>query len=581
MKTYGFSKVLHYIPKLLLTTIRLLPLARIAIFVAIVGVILEYATLSLMLMFSPIQESSSIVLLIMSMWQHVTVEILGFSNKDATWIWMFLFMLGVRISLAFVQLGLATRVSKQMMSHLSIQAFSRVLLKEPMAKVYAQSIGYYTAIAGDEAARIGQIFFHLMQFSASFVAAIIGLLMIFLFEMKIFLLTLVFLFLAGVGVKILYRKVFLLSDEVVCLSRAATTTFIEGFNGIRSIRSMGGENFVVGQYKSQQTRYGYVLFLLDMMNYGAKTLPALVLLLFALVALYPSAGYFSDISSIYFLAVATMLIRVLSFFGTALASGGRAAIDIRAAFDIGEVIGESQKQTPRLNVEKSIRLPSISSIRMTEVSCGYLNSEPVLIGVSATMNSGCSYALTGESGSGKSTLSDVLLGLLPPVSGVLHVGNYSYQDIDLTLLRQKVILVEQQTRIFTGTVRENIAFGLPLSDEQINKGIYLSELTDFIHSLPEGLDTELEYQGANLSGGQKQRIGLARAIVRNPDVLILDEATSALDPQTRNSIVEKVLDLYKNKIVLFITHDSYITKKVHAIWHIEESRLCITKRDNI
>ena len=199
----------------------------------------------------------------------------------------------------------------------------------------------------------------------------------------------------------------------------------------------------------------------------------------------------------------------------------------------------------------------------------------VLTDVSVQLVAGRSYALVGKSGSGKSTLSDVLLGLLAPMSGELKIGNLPYNQIDLASLRRKVVLVEQQTRIFSGTVRENIEFGLTPAVEDVLVAVEAAGLAEFINSLPEGLETRMDYQGANLSGGQRQRIGLARAIVRQPDVLILDEATSALDSHTRDFVVQHLHTLFHDKILLFITHDNHVIQTVNEVWHIKKDKLVI------
>jgi ATP-binding cassette subfamily B protein len=140
-----------------------------------------------------------------------------------------------------------------------------------------------------------------------------------------------------------------------------------------------------------------------------------------------------------------------------------------------------------------------------------------------------------------------------------------------------VVLVEQQTRIFSGSVRENIAFGLTPSDAELRVAIETSCLGEFIDSLPQGLDTLLDYQGANFSGGQRQRIGLARAIVRQPDMLILDEATSALDGLTRDIVLKHLKNMYRNKILLFITHDNNVIKTVDEVWSIKKGGLIIER----
>jgi ATP-binding cassette subfamily B protein len=481
--------------------------------------------------------------------------------------------------LAYTQIAFATWVSKKSMSYLSVAGLERVLFVEPMALIYKNSVGHYSAIAGDEAARVGQIFFNAIQFISSLLAACIGLLMIWAFDYKIFLFALIFIITSAIIVSFFFRRMLVLSNEMTELSRKANTTFIESFNGIRSIRSMGGEKYIANQYRQQQNRYGYLLFILDLINQSSKVVPGLILILFALIIFYPTSNNSEEISAIYFFTVATMLIRVLAFLGGAVSHGGRVAIDIRASYDLDEVIGKSFKNE-NVDIDKKI-ITSIDSITISHLSCGYIVNKPILCNVSIKMKRGNSYALIGRSGSGKSTLSDILLGLLEPMSGKLEISGLSYDAIDLESLRRKVVLVEQQSRIFSGSLRENIAFGLSPTEDQMMAAIEASGLREFIDKLPLGLESQLDYQGANFSGGQRQRIGLARAILRMPDVLILDEATSALDEYTKDIVLQRLKEIFNNKILLFITHDSHVIKIVDEVWEIANNKILVGGADII
>jgi len=571
---YGLLKVATYLPRFTAYVFRHFPSARLAVAVAALGVFLEYAALSVML---PLASgngrsvggmSSSVV----DIWHGIARQV-GLPNEPRTWLWLFLLLLGVRIAVGFIQIALNTWVSKLIHSHLSSETFTRVVKYEPLAEIYRRSVGHYTALAGDEAVRVGQVFFNLAQTLSAVIAAIVGLVVLLIFSPLVFKLTLLFILLSGLGIGFAMKRVFSWSTESALLSREASTTFIEAFNGIRSIRSMAGEEFVAQRYRNFITRYGRVLFHLDVFNHGARSLPGLILIAFGLVVLFPSVGLFQDLSAIYFFTVTTMLIRVLSFLGTAVSSGGRVAIDIRAAFDLEDIIGgPASSDQPPLVTEV---ISSVRNISMSNLSCGYAPGHPILTDISAQLEAGRSYALMGRSGSGKSTLSDVLLGLLTPMSGKLQIGNLHYEQIDLASLRRKVVLVEQQTRIFSGSLRENIAFGLTPTVAEVQIAVKTAGLSEFISALPDGLETRLDYQGANLSGGQRQRIGLARAIVRRPDVLILDEATSALDRHTRDLVLQHLRTLFHDKILLFITHDNHIIQIVDEVWHIKKDKLVI------
>jgi ABC-type bacteriocin/lantibiotic exporter with double-glycine peptidase domain len=128
--------------------------------------------------------------------------------------------------------------------------------------------------------------------------------------------------------------------------------------------------------------------------------------------------------------------------------------------------------------------------------------------------------------------------------------------------RKRVVLVEQQSRIFNDTVRNNIVFGLAASEAEIEQAVLLSGFDGVLSAMPNGLETMLDYQGTNLSGGQRQRLGIARALLRNPDVLVLDESTSALDAPTRNLIMGNILRHFRDRIVIVVTHDPAVISQM-------------------
>jgi ATP-binding cassette subfamily B protein len=343
---------------------------------------------------------------------------------------------------------------------------------------------------------------------------------------------------------------------------------------------MGGERYVANKYLDHILRYSKTLFFLDMHNSSIRLVPGLILIVLSLVLLFPPSELMGEVSVVSLFAIFAILTRVLTSLGIVLSSGGKMLIDIHSAIDLNDVIRAHEGGAGKNEIAHE-KVSEIKSIELSNLSYRYQSNSPILIDISGELTSGNTYALVGKSGAGKSTLSDILLGLLTPISGRAMIGGLSYEKIDVKSIRRRMILVEQQTRIFSSSIKENVKFGLPCTDDEINFAVDASGLRPYVNSLSDGLDTLLDYQGANLSGGQRQRIGLARAIVRNPDVLILDEATSALDSQTRDVVLKNLKELYKNKILLFITHDNNIIQAVSEVWHIENGSLMIEKKSNL
>jgi len=341
---------------------------------------------------------------------------------------------------------------------------------------------------------------------------------------------------------------------------------------------MAGERFVVDRFVDFIDRYTHALFLLDMFNHAARALPAVFLIAVGLVALYPHAGFFENVSTLFFFSVIAILIRILSFLGEAVTAGGRLVADVRVAFEIEEVLKNAERPALRADDDP---ISSVRDIGFQDLIYSYKVNHAVISGISGRLTAGNCYALSGRSGSGKSTFADLLLGLLSPQQGELRLNGIPYAKLSMNSLRRKVVLVEQHTRIFSGTISENIAFGLTPSAAEMEHAVDCAGLREFIEALPQGMDTQLDYQGANLSGGQRQRIGLARALVRRPDVLILDEATSALDSQTRDVVLENLRELYQDRILLFITHDTSVNRLADEIWHIKKGKLVVEVSDTL
>ena len=164
-------------------------------------------------------------------------------------------------------------------------------------------------------------------------------------------------------------------------------------------------------------------------------------------------------------------------------------------------------------------------------------------------------AFVGESGGGKSTLVQLAIGFLRPQSGRILLDGTPMEEIDMRTWRRHIAVVPQQTILFSGTLRDNITYGLTgYTSAQIDAVLEAARLGDFISQLPEGLDTPVGENGVRLSGGQRQRIAIARALIRNPRVIILDEATSALDSVSEYAVQQAINELVRNRTTLIVAH---------------------------
>jgi ATP-binding cassette subfamily B protein len=216
----------------------------------------------------------------------------------------------------------------------------------------------------------------------------------------------------------------------------------------------------------------------------------------------------------------------------------------------------------------------VGEIKLENVTFSYEDNRPVLQNISLHIPAGSTAAFVGTTGSGKSTLVKLLLRFYEPKQGRLLIDGRDIQRLNIRDLRQCIGFVSQEVFLFQGTVRENImygSFGAQMQD--IEKGARGAEAHDFISALPEGYETIVGERGMNFSGGQRQRISIARALVKNPPLLILDEATSAVDNETEAAIQRSLESIAKGRTTLLIAHRLSTVRNADNIFVLEKGIL--------
>lgn len=195
-------------------------------------------------------------------------------------------------------------------------------------------------------------------------------------------------------------------------------------------------------------------------------------------------------------------------------------------------------------------------LTLEHVSHRYADAEVEAVQeVSLDIAAGGTVAFVGSSGSGKSTLLNLVLGFARPTSGRILLDGVDMQRLDLRTARRFISVVPQESVMFEGTIRENVAYGMPhAGEERIVRALRDANAWEFVRALPKGLDTVVGERGARLSGGQRQRLAIARALVRDPSILLLDEATSALDPETEALVKDALARLMHGRTTLVVAH---------------------------
>jgi ATP-binding cassette subfamily B protein len=208
-------------------------------------------------------------------------------------------------------------------------------------------------------------------------------------------------------------------------------------------------------------------------------------------------------------------------------------------------------------------------IRAENLSFAYGES-PVLRDVSLRIEPAHNVCVTGANGTGKSTLLMLLLGFYRPDRGCLYADGVPYDDLDVAALRRSIGTVTQTPLLFTGSVRDNIAYGSPgASDADVEEAAKAALAHDFITELPEGYRTEVGDEAQRLSGGQRQRLSIARALLRRPKLLVLDEPTTYLDRETVSRLIESMAALPYAPAILTVTHDLQLLRDTDEAYHLE------------
>ena len=215
----------------------------------------------------------------------------------------------------------------------------------------------------------------------------------------------------------------------------------------------------------------------------------------------------------------------------------------------------------------------IQTIEFRDVAYQYETDHVGLETFTGVLKRGHSYMLVGESGAGKTTISNVLMQLLTPTKGQVTVDGYDLQTLDSHWYHEQIAYLSQTPYIMSGTLRENLQFGLEVTDEMLWAVLQQVQLADFVSVLPLGLDTVIGEGGYGLSGGQRQRLALGRTLLRPAQILILDEVTAHLDVETENLIMQVLREYGKDKIVLYVGHRVQTMKYVDTLFVMQAGRL--------
>jgi subfamily B ATP-binding cassette protein MsbA len=328
----------------------------------------------------------------------------------------------------------------------------------------------------------------------------------------------------------------------------------EIFGGMRVVKAFNAEKTITNQFNAQNTKFkNSVLKMVFRQELTSPTSETLGVMVISGILLYGGSlvinGALSAGTFIAFIVLFSQVQRPAKVIADAFSGVQRGRASAERILQLMNTTSEIQDK------ENAIVLDEFKQgIEFKNVDFSYDGEKKVLNNICLTVPKGKTVALVGESGGGKSTLADLLPRFYDPTSGGILIDGHDLRDITGESLHDKMGIVTQESILFNDTIANNIAFGSGATEEQIIEAAKIANAHHFISQTEDGYQTFIGDRGNRLSGGQRQRLSIARAVLRNPPILILDEATSALDTESEKLVQEALTNLMKNRTTLVIAH---------------------------
>ena len=378
-----------------------------------------------------------------------------------------------------------------------------------------------------------------------------------------------------VGISTLLKQVREISFDVTRANSWYTSVALEFMNGIKTVQASVAQDYerqrvqrASDWLRLKERKSAVYQVSVEPISEAVATIILVAMLLFSFAFLIPT-GQMTVASLLTFLFLLFRLIPLVRIL-----NGSRSRLNNfqGSMSNIQELLRNDNKPYIDNGVRSFSKLQQ--GIEFSSVDFGYEADNLVLRDITLNIEKGKMTALVGGSGAGKTTLADLIPRFYDATSGKITLDGIDLREFEVDSLRGGMAIVSQDTFIFNTTVKENIAYGLSnVKDKDIFYAAKLANAWEFIQELPLGFDTELGDRGTRLSGGQRQRIAIARAILRNPDILILDEATSALDSVSERLIQESLEKLSEGRTVIAIAHRLSTIAKADKVVVLEQGQI--------
>ena len=520
--------------------------------------LLDYASMSIMLPLSNPSGSG-----IINGYWRIILNYLGLDYNSSVLIWLFLVILSLRLIVGYVHSILAINLAKSVHKDLSSGIFRHILNDIGLSSIYKNKIGYYISLAGDDTFKAGNLINQFFIILSQLSSVIVGFILLALYSFDAFWITIVFFAISSIFVIKYLKRISSINIDSVRLSQDAGSVFLEGLNSLRSIRAMHAQKYIYDSYFSKFNEYIKMLKVIEYIKLSIKIFPAFIAILLGLYIFNPWVSDQIILSTDKIFAGMVIVVRLFISLGALMTVLGSFIVDFRSVRDISTLIKINSDIHTNFDFKSTNLAKScLHTLELSNISYSHNSESSTIKNFSYKFDSGSTYAIIGPSGAGKSTLGDLMSGLINADSGTI---TFDGVDRDSLYLSHVVRLIEQNPKLFTGTIRDNLKFSNDVSDDFLWEALAVVDLKDFVKALPNGLDELINYQGDNFSGGQRQRLAIARSLINASEVVIFDEATSALDSITRDYLLSAIKKYLSSRILIFITHDGLIEESVDQV----------------
>lgn len=559
---------------------------RVALYVLLVvlSVIFTMATaLSvadfLRILFDQEQTSTPTVNLISQWLDGVYSWLIAFGRKKALILFSLIFFLLYSLKNIFTYLSaitiaiIRTLVVRDLRNslfrkamHLPVSYYDRTRKGDILARFGTDMVEYDETLLGS-----------VQTLLTAVVSIVLYLAMLFYLNIKLTLFVLCMLPLVAVVISTLSHRLKRKSAEVQEMNADLISLTDETIGGLKIIKSYTAIDFVNSRFHHRNRKYSRRRTAMFRRIYSASPISDFlgnaivvgIMLYGSLLVMSGDQGLTADLFVSYVMLF-VLMIPPAKDLTTAYAQikKGHACADRIAAFldeDEENYISSPSPVAPPANAP---------TVELRDISFGYLPDKPVLHNLNLCIPQGSTVAIVGGSGSGKSTLVDLICHFYDPTSGTILFNGTPYSNIPLSNLRNRIGIVSQESLLFNDTVAANISFGSPnATDTDIEKAARAAQAHDFITALPQGYNTNIGDGGNALSGGQRQRLCIARALLRNPELLIFDEATSALDTESERMLQLTLDTLLRHHTAIVIAHRLSTVRDADIIVVLEQGRI--------